>query len=82
MWYSQVWGQTARMVILSLGKSKLSMSLHRTRNQVLCIGMPRAIYEAGVVDEVVTLSDVAKAITKNVGGKNKMDVSQYLDIFY
>ena len=31
--------------------------------------MPKSIYEAGVVDEVVTLTDVAKTITKNVGVK-------------
>ena len=32
-------------------------------------GMPKAIYEAGVVDEVVPLDEVAQTITKNVGVK-------------
>ena len=32
-------------------------------------GMPKAIAEAGVVDEVVSLNQVAKTITKNVGEK-------------
>lgn len=30
-------------------------------------GMPKVVYEAGLVDEVVTLEQVASAITKNVG---------------
>ena len=32
-------------------------------------GMPKAIAEAGAVDEVVSLDQVAKTITKNVGEK-------------
>ena len=32
-------------------------------------GMPRAIAEAGMVDEVVPLTAVAKTIIKNVGVK-------------
>ena len=32
-------------------------------------GMPKAVAEAGVVDEVVPLNDVAKSIIKNVGVK-------------
>lgn len=55
--------------ILSLGKSK---SVHViAQNEATCVvyGMPKAIYESGVVDEVVALTDVAEAITKNVGGK-------------
>ena len=32
-------------------------------------GMPKAIAETGLVDEVVALDDVAKTITKNVGVK-------------
>ena len=37
----------------------------------MCVvyGMPKAIYEAGVVDEVVPLDEVAQTITKNVGVK-------------
>ena len=32
-------------------------------------GMPKAIYEAGLVNEVVPLEDVVGAIVKNVGVK-------------
>lgn len=55
--------------ILSLGKSKPIYVIAQDEKSSVVYGMPRAIYEAGVVDEVVTLSDVAKAITKNVGVK-------------
>lgn len=57
--------------ISELDTSKLTANVytdHSNKSSVV-YGMPRAIYEAGVVDEVVTLSDVAKAITKNVGVK-------------
>ena len=41
------------------------------QDEASCVvyGMPRMIAEAGAVDEVVTLTDVAKTITKNVGVK-------------
>ena len=41
------------------------------QNEETCVvyGMPKAIYEAGVVDEVVPLDEVAQTITKNVGVK-------------
>ena len=68
VWYSQVWGQTARMAFFHLANQSLSVIAQDEKSSVV-YGMPRAIYEAGVVDEVVTLSDVAKAITKNVGVK-------------
>ena len=42
--------------------------------------MPKAIADAGAVDEVVSLKQIADAITKHVGC-DKMDVSQYLEIF-
>lgn len=32
-------------------------------------GMPKAIYEAGLVNEVVPLNEVAQSIMKNVGVK-------------
>lgn len=53
--------------ILSLGKSKPIYVIAQDEKSSVVYGMPRAIYEAGVVDEVVTLSDVAKAITKMWG---------------
>lgn len=56
-WHSFTWQSKPIYVIAQDEKSSV------------VYGMPRAIYEAGVVDEVVTLSDVAKAITKNVGVK-------------
>ncbi len=43
-------------------------------------GMPKAIAQTGLVDEVVPLNKIAETITKNVGYL-KMDVSQYLEIF-
>ncbi len=55
--------------ILSLGKSKPVHVI--SQNEATCVvyGMPKAIYESGVVDEVVALTDVADTITKNVGVK-------------
>ncbi len=55
--------------ILSLGKSKPVHVI--SQNEATCVvyGMPKAIYESGVVDEVVALADVANTITKNVGVK-------------
>jgi len=40
-----------------------------SQNQATCAvyGMPRAIAETGLVSEVVPLSGIAQAITKNVG---------------
>jgi two-component system chemotaxis response regulator CheB len=41
------------------------------QNAETCVvyGMPKAIAEAGVVDEVVPLDEIAKTITKNIGVK-------------
>ena len=55
--------------ILSLGKKKSVHVIAQDENSCIVYGMPRAIYEAGVVDEVVALSKVAETITKNVGVK-------------
>lgn len=55
--------------ILSLGKKKSIHVISQDEASCVVYGMPRAIYETGVVDEVVTLTDVAKTITKNVGVK-------------
>ncbi len=42
-----------------------------SQNEETCVvyGMPKAVYEAGLVNEVVPLTDVAEAIVKNVGVK-------------
>ena len=55
--------------ILSLGKKKPIHVISQNAESCVVYGMPKAIAEAGVVDEVVTLTDVAKTITKNVGVK-------------
>ncbi len=55
--------------ILSLGKRKSIHVISQDANSCVVYGMPKAIYETGVVDEVVTLTDVAKTIIKNVGVK-------------
>lgn len=55
--------------ILSLGRSKPIHVIAQDAASCVVYGMPKAIAEAGVVDEVVTLTDVAKTITKNVGVK-------------
>ena len=60
--------------ILSLGKSKPIYVIAQDEKSSVVYGMPRAIYEAGVVDEVVTLSDVAKAITKNERKRKDKDI--------
>ena len=55
--------------ILSLGRTKPIRVI--AQNEATCVvyGMPKAIYEAGVVDEIVPLNDVAQTITKYVGVK-------------
>ena len=42
-----------------------------SQNEASCVvyGMPKAVYEAGLVNEVVPLTEVAEAIVKNVGVK-------------
>lgn len=55
--------------ILSLGKNKAVHVIAQDAASCVVYGMPKAIYETGVVDEVVPLTDVAAAITKNVGVK-------------
>ena len=55
--------------ILSLGKKKPIYVISQDADSCVVYGMPKSIYEARVVDEVVTLTDVAKTITKNVGVK-------------
>lgn len=50
---------------------KIKTDSRNCTNEETCVvyGMPKAIYEAGVVDEVVPLDEVAQTITKNVGVK-------------
>ena len=55
--------------ILSLGRKKPIHVISQNAETCVVYGMPKAIAEAGVVDEVVALNDVAKTITKNVGVK-------------
>ena len=53
--------------ILSLGQHKPIHVIAQNAETCVVYGMPRAIAEAGVVDEVVPLKEVAKTIIKNVG---------------
>lgn len=55
--------------ILSLAKSKPLHVIAQDAASCVVYGMPKAIAETGLVDEVVSLNDVAKTITKNVGVK-------------
>ncbi|MBR5127740.1 MAG: chemotaxis response regulator protein-glutamate methylesterase [Roseburia sp.] len=53
--------------ILSLEKSKPIYVISQDAESCVVYGMPKAIAEAGVVNEVVPLDKVASTITKNVG---------------
>ena len=53
--------------ILSLEKSKPIYVISQDAESCIVYGMPKAIAEAGVVNEVVPLDKVAATITKNVG---------------
>ena len=53
--------------ILSLEKSKPIYVISQDAESCIVYGMPKAIAEAGVVNEVVPLDKVASTITKNVG---------------
>lgn len=53
--------------ILSLGRSKPIRVIAQNEETCVVYGMPKAIYEAGVVDEVVPLDEVAQTITKTWG---------------
>ena len=55
--------------ILTLGRSKPVYVIAQNAETCVVYGMPKAIAEAGVVDEVVPLDEVAKTITKSVGVK-------------
>ncbi len=55
--------------ILSLGHSKPIHVISQNAETCIVYGMPKAIEESGVVDEVVPLEKVAECITKRVGVK-------------
>ena len=53
--------------ILSLEKSKPVYVISQNAETCVVYGMPKAIAETGIVNEVVPLDQVATSITKNVG---------------
>lgn len=53
--------------ILSLAKSKPVYVISQNAQTCVVYGMPKAIAETGIVDEVVPLTEVAQSIIKNVG---------------
>lgn len=53
--------------ILSLEKKKPIYVISQNAETCVVYGMPKAIYESGVVDEVVPLENVGSAITRYVG---------------
>lgn len=55
--------------IISLAKAKPVHVIAQDAATSVVYGMPKAIAETGLVDEVVPLTEVAKSITKNVGVK-------------
>ena len=55
--------------IVSLARKKPGYVIAQDAASCVVYGMPKAVAEAGVVDEVVPLNDVAKSIIKNVGVK-------------
>lgn len=55
--------------IVALSQKKPIYVIAQNAQSCVVYGMPKAIVESGVVDEVVSLNDVAKTITKNVGVK-------------
>ena len=55
--------------INQLCKNKNVYVISQDAQSCVVYGMPKAIYESGIVDEVVPLENVASAITRNVGVK-------------
>ena len=55
--------------ILSLGQHKPIHVISQNAETCVVYGMPKAIAESGVCDEVVPLEKVAETITKKVGVK-------------
>lgn len=54
--------------ILSLDKHKHLHVIAQNAQTCVVYGMPRSVVEAGVVDDVVPLREIAKTIIKSVGG--------------
>ena len=55
--------------IISLAKAKPVYVIAQNSETCVVYGMPKAIAETGIVDEVVPLTEVAQSIIKNVGVK-------------
>lgn len=53
--------------IISLNQKKPTYVIAQNAETCVVYGMPKAIVESGLVNEVVPLTEVAKSITKNVG---------------
>lgn len=53
--------------IISLNNKKPTYVIAQNAQTCVVYGMPKAIVESGLVNEVVPLTEVAKSITKNVG---------------
>lgn len=53
--------------ILSLDKEKSIYTIAQDEETSVVYGMPRAVADAGVTDEIVPLKEIAKSIIKNVG---------------
>lgn len=60
-------GSDGTDAIVSLAKSKPVYVISQDEETCVVYGMPKAIAEAGMVDEVVPLAEIAQTITKNVG---------------
>lgn len=60
-------GADGKKGILSLERAKPIHVISQNAETCVVYGMPKAVYEAGVVDEVVPLTEVAATITKRVG---------------
>ena len=56
-------------VLLILSKVKPIYTIAQDAKTCVVYGMPKAIAETGLVNEVVPLTEVANSITKNVGVK-------------
>lgn len=53
--------------ILSLDKAKNIYTIAQDAESSVVYGMPRAVADAGITDEIVSLKEVAKSIIRNVG---------------
>lgn len=60
-------GSDGTIGIRNLKANKKIHVIGQDEKSSIVYGMPKAVYEAGLVDEVVTLNDIAKAINKITG---------------